>query len=170
MTERKMVAPRSLELFEAKYLILINFWAYLISRIFGSRISRVLIFAIAKKKKNWEKASKISRFCLCFYPEQRALVTNQWNICISKQDCKLTTALHRILWTRQNITACCVSCLCNVFHTVQCLKHNLRCSVSAHSSKNTRTQNIFKILIVLFSKMVLNFSCLIFAQSFVCAY
>ena len=48
-----------------------------------------------------------------------------------------------------------------MWHTVQCLKRNLRCSVSVHSSKNNRTQDIFKILIVLLSKMVLNF-----AQSF----
>ena len=41
--------------------------------------------------------------------------------------------------------------------TVQSLKRNLRCSVGVHSSKNTRTQNILKILIVLFSKMVFNF-------------
>ena len=41
--------------------------------------------------------------------------------------------------------------------TVQCLKRNLRCSVSVHSSKNTRTQNMFKIL-VLFLKLVLNFA------------
>ena len=48
-----------------------------------------------------------------------------------------------------------------MWHTVQCLKLYLRCSVSVHSSKNTRTQDIFKTLIVLLSKMVLNF-----AQSF----
>ena len=54
---------------------------------------------------------------------------------ISKQDCKLTTVLHRTLWTRQNITACCVYCLCKVYHTVQCLKRNLRCSVNVHSTK-----------------------------------
>ena len=41
----------------------------------------------------------------------------------------------------------------------------LRSSVSVHSSKNTRTRDIFKILIVLFSKMVLNFACINFAQS-----
>ena len=61
------------------------------------------------------------------------------------------------------MTACCVCCLCNVYHTVQCLKRNLRCSVSVHSSENTRTQNIFKIL-VLVLKMALNFVCLIFMQ------
>ena len=43
-----------------------------------------------------------------------------------------------------------------MWHTVQCLKLYLRCSVSVHSSKNTRTQDIFKTLIVLLSKMVLN--------------
>ena len=48
-----------------------------------------------------------------------------------------------------------------MWHTVQCLKLYLRCSVSVHSSKNTRTQDIFKTLIVLLAKMVLNF-----AQSF----
>ena len=63
MTERKMVVPKSLELFEAEYLILTNFFAYLISQIFSSRISRVLIFAI------------LSLFSS--YPEQRTLVTNQ---------------------------------------------------------------------------------------------
>ena len=63
MTERKMVVPKSLELFEAEYLVLTNFFAYLISRIFSSRISRVLIFAI------------LSLFSS--YPEQRTLVTNQ---------------------------------------------------------------------------------------------
>ena len=52
-------------------------------------------------------------------------------------------------------------------YTVQCLKRNLRSSVSVHSTKNTWTHNIFKILIVLFSKMVLIFACLNFAQSFV---
>ena len=36
-----------------------------------------------------------------------------------------------------------------MWHTVQCLKLYLRCSVSVHSSKNTRTQDIFKTLIVL---------------------
>ena len=40
------------------YLILTSFRANLILRIFGSRISRVLIFAIAKKKK---KKKKIER-------------------------------------------------------------------------------------------------------------
>ena len=72
-------------------------------------------------------------------------MTNQKNIYISKQDCKLKTAPYKTLWTRQNITAWCVCCLCNVYHTVQCLKRNLRCSVSAHSSKNTRTHEILKI-------------------------
>ena len=48
-----------------------------------------------------------------------------------------------------------------MWHTVQCLKLYLRCSVSVHSSKNTRTQDIFKTLMVLLSKMVLNL-----AQSF----
>ena len=48
-----------------------------------------------------------------------------------------------------------------MWHTVQCLKLYLRCSVSVHSSKNTGTQDIFKTLIVLLTKMVLNF-----AQSF----
>ena len=40
------------------YLILTSFRANLILRIFGTRVSRVLIFAIAKKKKkkNREKA------------------------------------------------------------------------------------------------------------------
>ena len=61
------------------------------------------------------------------------------------------------------MTACCVCCLYNVYHiTVQCLKPNLRRLVSVHSSN----QNIFKIL-VLFWKMVLNFTHLNFAQSFV---
>ena len=96
---------------KAVYLILANFArTELISRIFGSRISRVLIFAIIAKKIR-EKAYKISRFCLCLYPEQRALARKQWNIYIPKQDCKLTTALHRTLWTRQNITACCELCM-----------------------------------------------------------
>ena len=54
---------------------------------------------------------------------------------ISKHDCKLTSALHRTLWTRQNITGCCVCCLCNVYHTVQCLKRNLRSSVNVQSTK-----------------------------------
>ena len=31
-----------------------------------------------------------------------------------------------------------VCCLCNVYHTVQCLKRNLRCSVSVHSSKERK--------------------------------
>ena len=60
-----MVVPKSLELFEAEYLILTNFFAYLISQIFSSRISIffLLIFAI------------LSLFSS--YPEQRTLVTNQ---------------------------------------------------------------------------------------------
>ena len=41
--------------------------------------------------------------------------------------------------------------------TLQSLKRNLRCLVSVHSSKNTETQNILKIVIVLFSKMVIKF-------------
>ena len=137
MRERKMVVPKSLELFEAEYLILTNFFAYLISQIFSSRISRVLIFAI------------LSLFSS--YPEQRTLVTNQWGIYISKQNCKLTTALHRIMNNIQ-ITGRCVYCLRNVYHTVQCLKRNMRCSVNVHGSKYTRTQKIFKILIVFFRK------------------
>ena len=62
-----------------RYLILdlTNFCAYLISQIFGNRISRVLIFVIICKKKNRNKAYKILQFCLCFYPEHRALVTTQ---------------------------------------------------------------------------------------------
>ena len=43
------------------------------------------------------------------------------------------------------------------------IKRNLRCSVRVHSSGNTQTQNIFKIL-VLVLKTVLNFVCLIFMQ------
>ena len=63
-----------------RYLILdlTNFYAYLISQIFGNRISRVLIFVIiCKKEKKRNKAYEILRFCLCFYPEHRALVTTQ---------------------------------------------------------------------------------------------
>ena len=63
-----------------RYLILdlTNFCAYLISQIFGNRISRVLIFVIiCKKKKNRNKTYKILQFCLCFYPEHRGLVTTQ---------------------------------------------------------------------------------------------
>ena len=62
------------------YLILTNFRANLILRIFGSRISRVLIFAIAKKKKKKieRKRTKFRVFFLIFVnPEQRALVSNQ---------------------------------------------------------------------------------------------
>ena len=33
-------------------------------------------------------------------------------------------------------TALCVCCLCNVYHTVLCLKRNLWCSVNVHSAKN----------------------------------
>ena len=43
------------------YLILTNFRANLILRIFGSRISRVLIFAIAKKNKKKKKKKKKNR-------------------------------------------------------------------------------------------------------------
>ena len=61
------------------YLILTNFRANLILRIFGSRISRVLIFAIAKNKKKIErKRTKFRVFFFIFVnPEQRALVSNQ---------------------------------------------------------------------------------------------
>ena len=60
-----------------RYIILTNFRAYLISRIFGSLISRVLIFAIAKKSR--KKAYKISRFCLCFYPEQSFALSSRFS-------------------------------------------------------------------------------------------
>ena len=53
-----------------------------------------------------------------------------------------------------------------MWHTVQCLKLYLRCSVSVHSSKNTRTQDIFKTLIVLLSKMVLNLAQFFFFARF----
>ena len=44
-----------------------------------------------------------------------------------------------------------VNKLCNVYHTFQCLKRNLRCSVKKEKKrKTTRARNIFRILIVLF--------------------
>ena len=47
------------------YLILTSFRANLILRIFGSRISRVLIFAIAKKKKK-NRERKRTKFRVFF--------------------------------------------------------------------------------------------------------
>ena len=48
------------------YLILTSFRANLILRIFGSRISRVLIFAIAKKKKKKKIERKRTKFRVFF--------------------------------------------------------------------------------------------------------
>ena len=62
------------------YLILTNFRANLISRIFGSRISQLLICAIAKKKKKKveRKRTKFRFFYFIFVnPDQRALASNQ---------------------------------------------------------------------------------------------
>ena len=125
------------------YLILTNFRAYLISRIFGSRVSRVLIFAIANKIR--EKAYYIS--CHCFYFRKswaegtchksiKLYISNK-----SKQDnyyCKLTTALHITLWTRQIITVCCACCRCNVRFSA------LRCSVSVGCKKKHPYSEHFK--------------------------
>ena len=84
------------------------------------------------KKKLEKKRTKFRDFSLILSRGHLSQINKTY---ISKQDCKLTTVLHRTLWTRQNITACCVYCLCKVYHTVQCFKRNLRCSVNVHSTK-----------------------------------
>ena len=74
---------------------------------------------------------------------------------VSKQNCKLTAALHRTLkWrTTHNLTACCVCCLCNVYYTVQCLKRNLRCSVKKKQKRKTPGLGTFlKFLLFCFRK------------------
>ena len=84
----------------------------------------------------------------------------------SEQDnyyCKLITALYITPMDKTKYN--CLLRMLSLQCTVQSLKCNLRCSVDVHSSKITRTQNILNILIVVFSKMVLNF-----AESFVCAH
>ena len=68
--------------------------------------------------------------------------------------------------TKHNCLLCTQSMQCISYRSV--LKTQLEMfSKCAQFKKNTQTQNIFKTPIVLFLKMVLNFVCLNFTQSFV---
>ena len=63
-----------------RYLILdlTNFRAYLISQNWELNFASTNFRDnLMQKKKNRNKAYKILQFCLCFYPEHRALFTTQ---------------------------------------------------------------------------------------------